>query len=122
MIRYSKEHQWIDAQDDGTAKVGITRYAADELGEISFIELPEVGASFGQGQQLGVVESTKAASDVFMPVEATVSQVNEKLETDPSVLNDDPEGEGWICVVKPFEKSQLDALMTEEQYAEFCKG
>ena len=109
-------------QDDGTAKVGISRYAADELGEINFIELPEVNASFEQGQQLCIVESVKAASDVFMPVAATITSVNRALETDPSVLNDDPENAGWICIVKGFDPAQLEGLMTEEQYSAFCKG
>ena len=122
MIRYSKEHQWINVLGDGSAKVGITRYAADELGEINFIELPQVGASFEQGQQLCIVESVKAASDVFMPVKATVAEVNSSLETDPAILNDDPENAGWICIVKPFDESQLNDLMTEEQYAAFCKA
>ena len=121
MKKYTKEHQWIELADNGTAKVGITKFAADELGEITFIELPSVGKTVHGNEQLCVVESVKAASDVFMPATGNITEVNSPLENDPSALNDDPEGAGWICIVKDVIATDLDALMDESQYAEFCK-
>ena len=97
MRKYSEEHQWIEVSADGSATVGITKYAADELGEITFIELPTLGKSLKAKEQLCVVESVKAASDVFMPAGGTISEVNTVLDKDPSALNNDPEGIGWIC-------------------------
>lgn len=96
MKKYTKEHQWIELASDGTAKVGITRFAADELGEVTFVELPSIGKSVKGGEQLCVVESVKAASDVFMPATGTIAAVNSPLEKDPTPLNEDPEGNGWI--------------------------
>lgn len=121
MKKYTKEHQWIELDDNGIAKVGITKFAADELGEITFIELPATGKTVHGGEPLCVVESVKAASDVFMPATGTITEINAPLDKDPSPLNDDPEGAGWICTVKDVLASDLDALMDEKQYAEFCK-
>jgi glycine cleavage system H protein len=120
---YSKEHQWIEVDENGEAKVGITRYAAQELGEITFIELPEMGASLNAGDRLCTVESVKACSDVFAPAGGTVKTVNSALETDPAALNDDAENSenSWICVFSGVNSADLDALMDEAQYAEFCK-
>lgn len=121
MKKYTKEHQWIEAQADGTAKVGITRFAADELGEVTFVELPAVGKLIHGSEPLCVVESVKAASDVFLPVTGTIAQVNAPLEKNPSPVNDDPEGEGWICILSNPDLAAMDALMTPEQYQEFCR-
>lgn len=118
-IRYSKEHQWIRIEDDGRAFVGITTFAADELGKISFIELPEKG-HLAQNASLCVVESVKAASDVFMPVEGTVVEVNDELSSDPELLNQDAEGKAWICRIEDFNRAQFDGLMTAAEY-ESCK-
>ena len=92
MKKYSEEHQWIEVADDGTATIGISKYAADELGEITFVELPTVGQELKAKDQLCVVESVKAASDVFMPVSGVITEVNTVLDKDPSSLNNDPEG------------------------------
>ena len=121
MKKYSEEHQWIDLAQDGTAAVGITKYAADELGEITFIELPENGRQLAAGEQLCVVESVKAASDVFAPASGTVTAVNTALETNPALLNDDPEGEAWICKFANVPAADLDSLMDEAQYKKFCE-
>lgn len=120
---YSKEHQWIEADENGEAKVGITRYAAQELGEITFIELPEINATLNGGDRLCTVESVKACSDVFAPAGGTVKAVNNALESDPAPLNDDAENSdtGWICRFSDVNSADLDALMDEAQYAEFCK-
>ena len=121
MKKYSKEHQWIELADDGTALVGISRFAADELGEITFIELPQDGIRLAAGERLCTIESVKACSDVFMPAGGAVVAVNSALEAEPSPLNDAPEGEGWICRVSDVNAADLDALMDSVQYGEFCK-
>ncbi|MBQ4480552.1 MAG: glycine cleavage system protein GcvH [Victivallales bacterium] len=122
MKKYSEEHQWIDVAADGTATIGITKYAADELGEITFIELPTVGQELKAKEQLCVVESVKAASDVFMPVSGIVKEVNVVLDKDTSALNNDPEGLGWICRIDKADPADLAALMDEAAYAAFCKA
>ena len=122
MKKYSEEHQWIDVAADGTATIGISKYAADELGEITFVELPMVGQELKAKDQLCVVESVKAASDVFMPVSGTVTEVNTVLDKDPSALNNDPEGLGWICRIDKADPADLAALMDEAAYAAFCKA
>lgn len=121
MKKYSEEHQWIDVNEDGSATVGITKYAADELGEITFIELPTVGKELKAKDQLCVVESVKAASDVFMPTSGTIAEVNTVLDKDPSALNNDPEGLGWICRIDKVDPADLAVLMDEAAYAAFCK-
>ena len=120
-IRYTSKHQWIRIDDDGQARVGITRFAAGELGVITFIELPEKGV-LSQDDSLCVVESTKAASDVFMPVDGRVAEVNERLEMCPTLLNESPEGEAWICRIEDFNRSQFDALMTAADYEAFLQS
>ena len=121
MKKYSEEHQWIDVNEDGSATVGITKYAADELGEITFIELPTVGKELKAKEQLCVVESVKAASDVFMPASGTITEVNIVLDKDPSALNNDPEGLGWICRIDKADPADLATLMDEAAYQAFCK-
>jgi glycine cleavage system H protein len=114
-LRYSKEHEWVRA-DGGTATIGITSFAADELGDIVFIELPEVGGQLSQFGTFGVVESVKAVSDLYAPVSGTVVEVNEALRDAPELLNSDPFGEGWIAKVELGDTSELDALMDAEAY------
>jgi glycine cleavage system H protein len=121
MKKYSEEHQWIDVKEDGSATIGITKYAADELGEITFIELPTVGKALKAKEQLCVVESVKAASDVFMPASGTITEVNTVLDKDPSALNNDPEGIGWICRIDKADPADLATLMDEAAYQAFCK-
>ena len=115
-LRYSKEHEWVRA-DDGTATIGITSFAADELGDIVFIELPEVGGQLTQFGTFGVVESVKAVSDLYAPVSGTVVEVNEALREAPELLNSDPFGGGWIARVELGDASELDALMDADAYA-----
>ena len=118
MKRFSEEHEWVEVAED-IASVGITAYAAKELGEITFVELPEVNASFEQGDVLAVVESVKAAADVFCPVGGTVCEVNESLDEQPELINASAEMEAWICRLKGFRQGDVDALMTEDEYEEF---
>ena len=115
-LRYSKEHEWVRAE--GTrATIGITSFAADELGDIVFVELPETGSSLKQFATFGVVESVKAVSDLYSPVSGTVAEVNEALRDTPELMNSDPFGEGWIARVELSDPSELDALMDAGAYA-----
>ena len=115
-LRYSKEHEWVRVED-GRATIGITSFAADELGDIVFVELPEVGNELKQFATFGVVESVKAVSDLYAPVSGTVTEVNEALRDRPELLNSDPFGEGWIARVELADPSELDGLMDAEAYA-----
>ncbi len=115
-LRYSKEHEWVRVED-GRATIGITSFAADELGDIVFIELPEVGATLSQFGTFGVVESVKAVSDLFAPVSGEVAEVNEGLHDQPELLNTDPFGEGWIARVTLADDAELDNLMDAAAYA-----
>ena len=119
--RYAEEHEWV-VVEDGVATVGITAYAAEELGDITFVELPEPGVVLAQGDTMCVIESVKAASDVFAPIGGTVSAVNTRLEEEPGLVNDSAEGEGWICRLQEVEEPEMDGLMTEKEYEEFIAG
>ena len=116
-LRDSKEHEWVRADGDD-ATIGITSFAADELGDIVFVELPEVGATLTQFGTFGVVESVKAVSDLYSPVSGKVTEVNDALREAPELLNGDPFGEGWIAKVALSDSSELDALMDAAGYAE----
>lgn len=119
-IKYSKDHEWVNAADANAAVVGITVHAQDALGDVVFVDLPEVGGLFAQGEVAGVVESVKAAADVYMPVSGEVVEVNEALRADPALANSDPLGAGWFFKVKLSDASQLDALMDETAYSSFA--
>ena len=115
-LSYSKEHEWV--RKDGTrATIGITSFAADELGDIVFVELPEVGATLSQFGTFGVVESVKAVSDLYAPVSGEIVEVNEALRDSPELLNSDPFGEGWIAIVEMSDRSELDTLLDADGYA-----
>lgn len=118
MIKYTEDHEWVKVEGD-TATVGITVHAQDALGDVVFVDLPSVGSSFSQKEVAGVVESVKAAADVYMPISGEVLEVNEALRDDPSLANTDPLGAGWFFKVRLADKSQLDALMDETSYAAF---
>ena len=117
-IKYTEDHEWLKI-DGEIATVGITVHAQDALGDVVFVDLPEVGAIFAQKETAGVVESVKAAADVYMPVGGEVTEVNESLRADPSLANSDPLGSGWFFKVKMSDASQLDALMDETSYSAF---
>ncbi len=117
-IYYTKEHEWISVDGDiGT--VGITKHAAEQLGDIVFVELPEVGQQVEQGGESGVVESVKAASDIYAPVSGEVVEVNEALSEDPGKVNEDPEGQGWFYKVKLSNPDELNDLMDATAYEAF---
>ena len=117
-IKYTEDHEWIKTES-GVATVGITHHAQDALGDVVFVELPEVGKSFAQKETAGVVESVKAAADVYMPVSGEVTEVNEALRADPSLANSDPLGAGWFFKVKLSKPDEVNALMDETSYTKF---
>ena len=119
-IHFSKDHEWVNSTDTNAAVVGITVHAQDALGDVVFVDLPEVGATLAQGEVAGVVESVKAAADVYMPVSGEVVEVNEALRADPSLANSDPLGAGWFFKVKLSAPAELDALMDETTYGSFA--
>ncbi len=119
MSRYfTEEHEWIDVEGE-TATVGITEYAQEQLGDIVFIEIPEIGAELSQGDDAAVVESVKAASDIFAPVSGTVVEANDALEDEPALANNSAEEDGWFFRVTLSDKSELDDLMDEKAYKAF---
>jgi glycine cleavage system H protein len=117
-IKYTPDHEWLKVDGD-TAIVGITHHAQDALGDVVFVDLPEVGVSLAAKDIAGVVESVKAAADVYMPVTGEITEVNEALRADPSLANSDPLGAGWFFKVKLSNPSELDALMDETSYTSF---
>lgn len=119
--KYTEDHEWI-AVDGDKAKVGITKYAAEQLGDVVFVELPEDGRSVNKGDDMAVVESVKAASDVYAPVSGIVTSINDKLEGEPETVNQDPEGEGWFVTLLLSDPDELDGLMDEAAYKAFCDG
>jgi len=119
--RYSREHEWVRVEDS-VAVIGITSFAADELGDIVYVELPEVGASLAQFGSFGVVESVKAVSDLFSPVSGEVAEVNGDLRGSPELLNTDPYGSGWIAKVTLTDPGEMDKLLDAAAYAELTAG
>ncbi len=120
-IRYSKDHEYVRIEGD-VAVVGISDYAQSQLGDVVFVELPEVGKAVSQGKEAAVVESVKAASEVYAPVSGEVVEVNDALEAAPATVNEDAEGAGWFVKLRLSNPSELDGLMTAEAYAEFLKS
>jgi glycine cleavage system H protein len=121
-MKFSADHEWIDLADDGIATVGITQHAQDALGDVVFVDLPEVGKTFAQKDVAGVVESVKAAADVYAPVSGEIVEVNEALRADPSLANSDPLGQGWFFKVRLSDQTEYDALMDSTAYDELVKN
>ena len=119
-VKYSKEHEWIILEGD-EATIGITKHATEMLGDIVFAELPEKGSIVEKDGTAGVVESTKAASDVYTPVSGEVIDINQTIVDDPSKINEDPEGTAWFFKLKLKDKSEMDSLMNKEEYDKFAK-
>ncbi len=120
MERFSKDHEWVRV-DGGVATIGITRHAAEQLGDVVFVELPEVGRGVGTGEACAVVESVKAASDVYAPVSGEVIEVNAEIVGTPAAVNEDPEGNGWFFKVKLADAGELDGLMDRAAYDQLVK-
>ena len=119
-VKFSKEHEWIKV-DDNIATIGITKHATEMLGDIVFVELPKKGSLVEKDGNAGVVESTKAASDVYTPISGEVVESNQSIVDDPSKINSDPENEGWFFKLKIKDKSEIDTLMNKEEYDKFAK-
>jgi len=117
-LKYSKSHEWVRIEEDGTVTIGITDHAQDLMGDMVFVELPEVGNDYGTGDDCAVVESVKAASDVYAPLAGQVTATNEALADSPEILNNDPFGEGWIYRLQPSDSGELEALMDANAYEE----
>ena len=115
-LRYSAEHQWVRLQEDGTAQIGITDTAQNALGDIVFIELPAVGATFAAGEQAALVESVKSASDVYCPIAGKVVAVNGVLDGSPETVNESPYDAGWFFVIRPTQVQDIETLLTADQY------
>ncbi|MDX1592838.1 MAG: glycine cleavage system protein GcvH [Gammaproteobacteria bacterium] len=115
-LRYTKDHEWVRREDDGTVTVGITDHAQEQLGDLVFVELPEAGAALDAGAECCVVESVKAASDVYCPVAGEVTAVNEKLGDSPELINSDPYGEGWLFRLAPADAAAVDGLLDADGY------
>ncbi len=114
--RYTKDHEWA-LLEGGRVRIGITDYAQDALGDVVFVELPEVGSVLGAGEALGEVESTKSVSEIYAPVPGTVVEVNTELDEAPQRLNEEPYDTGWICVIEPSDPSAVEALLDAEAYS-----
>lgn len=120
-LRYSNDHEWARMEGE-VVRVGITDYAQDRLGDITFVELPEIGDVFEEAQEFGTMESTKAASDMLIPIAGEIAAVNKALEDSPELVNQSPYGDGWIIEIKPADPGDLDSLMSREEYTEMLKG
>ena len=120
-VRFTDQHEWVRVDGD-TATIGITKYAAEQLGDVVYVELPEAGRKVGAGGEAAVVESVKAASEVYSPIGGEVTEANPELGADPAKVNADPEGEGWFFKLKIANAGEIAKLMTKAQYDEFVKG
>lgn len=117
-LKYTKEHEWIRDNGDGTATVGVTDFAQSELGDIVFVEIEPEGFEFDQDEVFGTVEAVKTVSELFAPVAGEILEINEELEMQPELVNDDPYGDGWMVKISMSDDSQLDDLMSSEEYQE----
>ena len=120
-LRYAKDHEWTRLEAD-KVKIGIDDYSQDQLGDIVFVELPEVGATFAKGEEFGTVESVKAVSELFMPVGGEILAINTALEETPEHVNNNPYEDGWMIEIKPSDVAEMDALMDKEAYIKMLKG
>ena len=115
-LKYTPEHEYVRAKSDGTAEIGITDYAQGELGDVVYVELPKVGAKYSKHDVFGTIEAVKAVSELFSPISGEVTEINERLDKEPALVNTDPYGEGWICVIEPTDPAAFDALLDAEGY------
>ncbi len=118
-MRFTREHEWVNLHEDGTASVGITKYAADQLGDVVFVEVPQVGKRLSKGEGFAVVESVKAASDVYAPVAGEVVEGNPALTSQPETVNADPEGSGWFARIRVSNADAVDQLMDRAAYDQY---
>lgn len=121
-LAYANTHEWARLESDGTVTVGISDYAQEQLGDIVYVELPEVGQTTSVGDEIAVVESVKAASDIYSPIRGEIVQINENLEDEPELVNSDPYVDGWFFVINPDDASDLDNLLSAEDYEKVCEA
>jgi glycine cleavage system H protein len=119
-LKYASSHEWARLEEDGTVTIGITDHAQEALGDVVFVELPEVGDRLAVGDEAGVVESVKAASDIYAPVSGEVIAINEALEDEPETVNADPYNDGWFYRIQPDDTTELENLLSAEDYTEHC--
>ncbi len=120
-VRYAKTHEWARLEDDGTVTIGISDHAQDALGDVVFVELPEEGDVLGAGDEAGVVESVKAASDIYAPIAGRVAAINNELEDSPEAVNDSPFGEGWFYKLTPENSDDMNSLLSAGDYQKICE-
>ena len=120
-LKYVSSHEWVRLEEDGTVTIGVTDHAQEALGDVDFVELPDAGATLAAGDDAGVVESVKAASDIYAPIGGEVIAVNELLEDEPETVNSDPYNDGWFFKLQPADLSELDALLSAEDYVQLCE-
>lgn len=118
-MKFTEEHEWLRKEDDGIVVVGITSHAATQLGDLVFVELPEPDTEVAKDDEIVVIESVKAASDILAPLDGTITEVNEALVDNPAMVNEDPEGEAWFFKIKPSDPSQMDDMMDADGYAAY---
>jgi glycine cleavage system H protein len=121
-LKYTEEHEWLRVEDDGAVTVGITEYAQQHLGDLVYVQLPDVGKQLAKGEEAAVIESVKAASGILMPASGTVLEVNTAISEEPAKVNDDPMGAGWFMKIRVNEPDELNALMDEAAYQNFVSG
>jgi glycine cleavage system H protein len=119
-LKYASSHEWARLEEDGTVTIGISDHAQDALGDVVFVELPDVGITLAAGDEAGVVESVKAASDIYAPLSGEVIAINEQLEDEPETVNADPYNDGWFFKLQPSDTSELEALLCAEDYQQHC--
>ena len=120
-LKYASTHEWARLEEDGTVTVGITDHAQEALGDVVFVELPEVGTFLAAAEEAGVVESVKAASDIYAPIAGEVTAINPQLEDEPEIVNSDPYNDGWFYRLQPSDKGELDALLSADEYQQQCE-
>ena len=120
-LKFLDSHEWARTEDDGSITVGISDHAQDLLGDIVYVELPEIGSKFNQGEEVAVVESVKAASELYCPVGGEILEVNDHLENSPEIINSSPYGKGWFFKIKPLDITELDNLISPEEYSLNCE-
>lgn len=119
-LRYTKTHEWVRMEDDGSVTVGLSDHAQEQLGDLVYVELPDVGRQLSPGEEVAVVESVKAASDIYAPISGEVTEANDVLANSPETVNADPYGDGWLFRVEPTDAKDLDELLDAEEYTELA--
>ncbi|MGK0441125.1 MAG: glycine cleavage system H protein [Pseudohongiellaceae bacterium] len=120
-LKYARSHEWARLEEDGTVTIGISDFAQESLGDVVFVEVPELGTTIAAGEEISVVESVKAASDIYAPISGVVVAANEALEDEPEAVNAEPYEDGWLFKLKPGDTSELDALLSAEEYQLLCE-